>query len=146
MSGLFSIQGLLNIYVLNTARLNNYSPNYQPIGRTPIYAQMKMSVKIVLTFLTVVGIVCQIGGLVTITGLASRHGILPIAGIMLVCLLVLAFSWTNTIQKLTFRPSKKDIERAKRRGKSEMRAVCGGRWKACELNHLLHFNIFTITI
>lgn len=132
MSGVFSFQGLLNVYLLVTSRASNHSGNYQPIGRTPIHFQMKMPTKILLASATILGIFFQVGGLGAIIGFAAKTHILPIGIIMLVCLLVLAFTWTNTIQKLTFRPSEKDIKKAKENGRAEIRAVCGGRWKACE--------------
>ena len=122
MSGVFSVQGLLNVYLIVKAQ-----SRYEQIGGgiTPVYLRMSLKVKVLLLSVLFLGVVLQIGGVASVGGFIAKadRNMITVGCLAIASLLVLSFVWTNTMQKLTFHFYSKNSETA-------TKVVSSARWRA----------------
>ena len=133
MSGLFSIQGILNVY--SVLKLSKHPrARYEPIGSAAHnYYHMSFLKKSLLIFIFIIGIILQITGIASVTGFIVASHTTYVVGILLVlCLGIISCTWTNTLQKLTCVPSVSSQKKAVICNASqnlEMKTI-SGRWKS----------------
>ena len=133
MSGLFSVQGIINIYSIARSK-----PGYQQLPGSAVpyaatFLQLTKGKKWLLVMLILLGICLQIGGVGSASSfMIADRDILPIGCFSIPCFLLLSLAWTNSIQKLTFSPSKAFIERAQKLAVSSGHSIkpVSARWKA----------------
>ena len=142
MSGVFSVQGLFNVYFIVTAQ-----SIYEPIGGggregiTPAYIRMSLKVKVFLISIMFLGVVLQVFGVISVGGFIAKadRNMITIGCLAIASLLVLSFVWTNSMQKMTFHFYPKNSENA-------TKVVSSARWRAGKPLYDNKSNSFTVFI
>ena len=147
MCGVFSthslFQAVTNVYYY-CKRVNNR--DYSPIGHDSanLLLQHEKRRHCLVNFIMICGFLCQILSLpCVITFLIKAHvhvGDNKILGLVLVipCLLILSISWSNLVQKFTFKPDEESLKKVLERKKSRKshqtddddKTIITARWKS----------------
>lgn len=132
MTGLFSIQGILN--VLSFCNIGvRHRAGYEQLanGNYDPNLQMEKWKKMFLVILSLLGVLLQFG-IVIVVILVRDQKILLI--VMIACLLILSIVWTNKLQKLTFRPSQAFIDKPRKSAAMLVGIKTSARWKASKFH------------
>ena len=144
MCGVFSthslFQAVSNVYSY-CKRVNNR--DYSPIGHDSdnLLLQYEKRHHCLVNFVMICGLLCQILGLSFVMGFLMKvYFDSRILGLSLVipCLLILSISWSNLVQKFTFKPDKKSLKKVLKRKKSckshqkddDDKTIITARWKS----------------
>ena len=145
MCGVFSTQSLFQAVTNVYYYCKHGNRDYSPIGgHANLILQYGKCHHCFVNFIMICGLLCQIIGLVCVIGfLVKAAYVIPghnrIMGLVFLipCLLVLSFSWSSLMQKLTFTPSQASLQQAlekKRSYKSHRNdyneTIITARWKS----------------
>ena len=118
MCGVFSTESLFQAVTNVYYYCKHGNRDYSPIGHANLILQYGKHHHCFVNFIMICGVLCQVLGLLSVmTFLLKAYldvGHNRILGLALVipCLLILSFTWSSLMQKFTFIPSQKSIQKA----------------------------------
>ena len=118
MCGVVSIHSIVQtiIYIHYYFKYNGQENKFSLLGGNKAVLNFGKCHHIFVNFISICGLVCQIVGLISATAfLIKEYESAELGRILgpvlaIVCLLILSFTWSSLIQKLTFLPNLKSIQ------------------------------------